>query len=203
MRCASRRALVGAVVSIASTACGRVGFDAHGDALAVGCDAPGGQWSDVPGGGFESGDIAGWDNFDIPNVGTATVVQSPVAVGSYAVRMTPAITAFSGYSLAVSVAVTSSTRYVLSAYLDASGLSTGQALYLDLNDTSYEIDVGATVGAAGWQFVAGTFTVPAGITTVEVRVVHDGTLTTAESAYADEIALTPEATFAGPGMGCR
>jgi hypothetical protein len=179
------------------TACGRFGFDAIGsDADARVCDAATGSWQIIAGGDFETGVLPASWIADGSAVGTFTLVQSPVYAGAWSLRGTPNSISTAGYSIGpFGIPVTPDNRYVLSGFLLASATDT---LYLDLHDEPFDPNVAWVPGVPGWQFVSAVVTIPSGVTSVRVRVVHDATLDPSRSVYADEVALTPEAEFVPP-----
>lgn len=116
----------------------------------------------------------------------------PVVTGNWAVEMRPSFTFIGPHTISATVTVLPSTRYVLSAYFHTERFQGTQLFYVDLDDAPFETEITATNTALGWQLVSATIDVPADVTSVTVRVVHDNQ-SALESGYADDIALTPEA----------
>ena len=198
-------------IAVAVGACGRLDFDDHppGDARDAltddgGGDGPGsdacvpsaGSYQLVANGGFESGALSPWTE-DMPNNGTPTVVATAQA-GSFGLQLTPDVSGIAGYSISQVVSVTGGTPYVLSAYLDASALVGAEGIYLDNNDAIFEVNVASVAGQPGWQFVYGTFQTPTFLNAASIRIVHDGTIAPARSAWADDVAVTEQAQFVAP-----
>jgi hypothetical protein len=104
----------------------------------------------------------------------------------------PGIAAVNG-----NIPVTPGQTYVLSGYVINSIIGGGQA-YLDLADVSFDVSAFSTSGSGDTEFVCAEFTVPSGVTAINVRAVVDGTIQTGSNAYFDEVAVTPKSSFVRP-----
>jgi len=159
----------------------------------VGPFSPGtGNWNTVVNGGFESG-LATWGNI-IPSKGTFDVSNSLSFLGSYSAKCTPAYNFDGpGYGIAETIAVTPGQTYVLSGFFNQGNMTSG-AVYLDFNDVYFEVPVYLPISTqiqTQWQFIYETVTIPTNVSSVCLRLVHDGAVRTGQYVYVDEIALTP------------
>lgn len=200
---------MGRWVLVLLAGCGRFSFDPRSDASVSDVtladavfDAPcetSGHWNRVPGGDFESADIAAW--FETQPTRCMWVTEPDQGVGAYSIHSIPIITGLSGCALQQDLPV-SAGPYMLSGYFRVNELVNGDQVYLDLNDTPFDINLTGPSGDPGWHFLAGQVDVPSGTTQVTLRLVHDGNLTSARTGYADEIALTPVGEFTAPAAPC-
>ncbi len=161
-----------------------------------------GSWELVPNGNFEVGDISHWVNAETYNRGYFDASSEYSYQGNYSVAVIPSIS-FNGPGFAVgqNVSVNPDQLYVLSGFFNTAFMTSGY-VYLDLTDIKGDINVGIDLeaGLKDWQFAWGTITIPAGVSTVNIRMVRDGETVANEIAYIDEIALTPLSNFAPPSQ---
>ncbi len=88
--------------------------------------------------------------------------------------------------------VVSGRRYVLSAFFDAERLSSGE-LRIDLAQVSFDVQLHAKLGVAGWQFIWKSFTPD--VDQVRIRLVRAGTVQAVEPGFIDCVGLTPAEDF--------
>ncbi|WP_199332029.1 Calx-beta domain-containing protein [Anabaena lutea] len=169
-----------------------------------------GNWKTVTNGGFETGDLNGWSNTSGENLWTITSDRS--ISGNFSAKAITN-TAFNGPGYALQRTVTgliAGEKYVLSGFIYTGGLTSGNT-YLDLNDIANDPNVGAgdssqtslniqynlfltfLNGIDQWQFVWKEFVAPSN--QVTVRLVRDGEVKAGESAYIDDVAITPISQF--------
>lgn len=86
-------------------------------------------------------------------------------------------------------------RYVLSAFFDAERLSSGE-LRIDLAQVSFDVQLHAKPGVAGWQFIWKSFTPD--VHQVRIRLVRAGTVQAREPGFIDCVGLTPAEDFVPP-----
>jgi hypothetical protein len=168
------------------------------------CSEP--QVQFVPHGEFEAG-LSGWavvypEGSFVPVPGVrGTGIQTRTARNT---------SLCGGYVAEQRVAVTPG-AYVLSAYFNTEGITSGN-LYIDFADQWWEpgppsgcgwhrLGMLAPNGIAGWQFVYTSVTIPAGVTSVNLRIVRDGPRSTSDAGIIDEVGLTPIANFIPPRSG--
>lgn len=158
-----------------------------------------GYWTDVTSGGFETG-LSPWSVIT-PSRGTMEASTQTDYAGNASVKIN-ALTTFTGpgYGIGQTISVTAGQTYVLSGFLQQGTITTGR-IYLDFCDVGWENEVHFAVSStpkAAWQFAYGTVTIPVGVTSVYLRLVHDLNVIAGQYAYVDEIALTPIASFVAP-----
>jgi hypothetical protein len=107
-----------------------------------------------------------------------------------------------GFGAGRLVEVSEGKTYVLSAFFYTEH-APGH-IYMDLGDVSFEPYFGTAdsdgvpSGIPNWQFAYASFTVPADVVAVRVRVNHDHRFAPGDSGYIDDIAITPVSEFAPP-----
>jgi hypothetical protein len=152
----------------------------------------------VPNGDFESG-LTGWSIFN--STVTFTTSNANPLVGANSVRGT-ITTPFSGPGSALFQTVSGLTpgaTYVLSAFFNTSNLTPLADAYVDLGDIVGEPQVGLPGGVLATQFSFATFIAPGDSVTVRFVVDATGATVPAGSfATADNIAITPLASFISP-----
>jgi hypothetical protein len=187
----------------------------HGTAQANFIVGPvtGGAWTTINNGGFESGS-SGWTT--IGTAGNFSITSTPTLYGTQSGALNTT-TSFSGPGYAIqSINITGlavGQQYVLSGFLDASQLTSGD-LYIDLSDLPNNVadpTVWAPIGQSGFGWQDFTAFAP----TVNVRVVRDsnfinsgiggskstnpgGPVVVGQSGYFDEIAITLKDRFKAP-----
>lgn len=161
---------------------------------------------------FEWG-LGGW-KIHHQDTGRFAVTDQWSAGGEFAVRTQTNVSGHQGpgYSISQLRALPPDRTYVLSFFYNASQLSTdsriGSAFYVDFNgNRSWEPRLDAIVGAPGDRFAWTTFTAPSlpdeypfATFPIDRRVVRDGDIVAGETAYIDEIAITPIELFALPTL---
>lgn len=165
-----------------------------------------GQWTAIPNGGFETGEIwkYGWE-IQVPpdNRGQGLFVASTEVVwsGTFAAKAEP-LKDFSGPGFAhitppTAVCVKPGEEYILSAFFHTGGINSGN-LYLDFDawTQSPNLQVLSEIGVAGWQFVWGSFVPTTDI--VRVRIVRDGEVPFGEFGYIDDVGVTLASDFIPP-----
>jgi hypothetical protein len=174
----------------------------------------GGNWTPVNNGKFESG-LSGWTL--VGAGGTFSTVASPVVyTGNSGRLVTTNNFTGNGYGVKSSIAIsglTVGTEYVLSGFLDARQLNSGD-LYLDLDDKPTNLadpTAWAPIGQTGFAFQKFT----AWTTSVNVRIVRDsnyinggvggskstnpgGTVLADQIGYFDEVSITLASNFVAP-----
>jgi len=154
-----------------------------------------GNWNTINNGGFESG-LSGWGLVG-GHRGNGSVVTQPVIFGASSLALNPGNFNGPGYAIRQSVAVTAGKEYVLSGFFNTRNLIDSN-IYIDLNDTSFDVHVYPERGELEsnneeWLFSWLAFTPTTN--SVLVRVVQDGKVTSSETAYFDEIAVTLASDF--------
>lgn len=158
-----------------------------------------GNWTVVPNGGFEMGDLSEWTRRSTPS-GGFEASDDQAAVGAQAAKAVASAIGGEGFTLeSTPVAVVEGRQYVLSGFFHAEDVSSGK-LYIDLTDAPFEVNVLSESGLPGWQFAWGTFTVTDEFESVIVRTVRGGPVTAGEHGYFDEIAVTPASQFLPPSV---
>ena len=154
-----------------------------------------GHWTIVPNGDFKSG-TSNW----VDRCSDLGVLRPAKSGGAESLIIKAG--KGNGFAIAQSIPVIPGQAYVLSGFLLTAGLS--GHFYLDLDDVPFEVHDGRQGGIGGWpdfpewQFVWAPFTVPVGVTSVTVRVVHDHMFPFGDHGYADQIAVTPISEFMAP-----
>ena len=149
-----------------------------------------GNWVSVSNGDFESGNTNSW--FGVAGErGTMGVSDDRSLFGNFSAKATTT-SGFNGYGYGLVQVVNGlvvGEKYVLSGFIYTGELTSGQT-YLDLNDIPND-PTARTLnnGVNQWQFVSTEFV--ASSSQVTVRVVRDGDVKAGESAYVDEVAITP------------
>lgn len=152
-------------------------------------------------GDFEFG-LSGWTQ--LANNGqfsTVTTPSSPFPSSSSATSL-PAIN-FNGPGFALqsdAIAVNPGVEYVLSGYVNTSNMQTGN-VYIDLSDAAFDPNLGVGElqnGVNDWQFIYTTFV--SNVSSIQVRLVHDGNVTSSESALFDNISITRADQFIAPSL---
>jgi|GEM_PF-1670230 len=156
-----------------------------------------GKWTTVTNGEFETGDLNGWSHISTnTSWGNLWTITSDRSISGNFSAKAVTNTGFNGNGYALQRTVTgliAGEKYVLSGFIYTGELTSGNT-YLDLNDIDNDLDIGAGYGIDQWQFVWKEFVAPSN--QVTVRLVRDGEEVKAgESAYIDDVAITPISQF--------
>ena len=156
-----------------------------------------GKWTTVTNGEFETGDLNGWSHISAnTSWGNLWTITSDRSISGNFSAKAVTNTAFNGAGYALQRTVTgliAGEKYVLSGFIYTGELTSGST-YLDLNDIANDLDIVAGYGIDQWQFVWKEFVAPSN--QVTVRLVRDGEEVKAgESAYIDDVAITPISQF--------
>jgi len=158
----------------------------------------------VPNGGFETGFGSSAEFWDVPKIWEDYIVRDMQdSLAQLASMHILESFSNSGPGVAVfnrSIAVTSGETYVLSGYI-LNSIKGGGNAYLDLADARFETHARSTSGFGEVEFVCGTFTVPEGVSEINVRLVADGQIKRGSNVYFDDIAVTAESLFVRPPIG--
>ena len=157
-----------------------------------------GNWTTLPNGSFETGDISQWTDltFGKGSFSATSEIAFDEVFSAQAIPFAPFSGA--GFALAQTVPVSGGQDYVLSGFTHTGNLSAGQ-IRLDINGVSFDPFPFADIGISEWQFIWDTVSVPSGVNSVTVRLVRDGNgVTPDEIAFFDEIAFTPIGSFTAP-----
>jgi hypothetical protein len=162
-----------------------------------------GQYSIIPGGDFETGDMAGWADSAGGQPGAFTATKAAAFAGGYGAQSTVTTSGVgAGFGAGRLVEVQPGQTYILSAFFITEHVR--GRLYVDLGDVSFEPHMGTSGGVGGdpqvaqWQFAYAAFTVPADVLGVRVRLSHDSVFTPGDYGYVDDVAITPVAQFRLP-----
>ena len=157
-----------------------------------------GNWTTVPNGSFENG-LTGWDLEDPHDHGVYLASNEMATDGAYSAKgIASATFPIYGFALRQYVSVVPGQEYVLSGSFSKFYNS---HLTLDLDDVAFEVQPYAHVVAPStWQFAWETFTVPAGVNSVRVRLLFDTNVVLGEYGYFDEVAVTPVNDFSPPSV---
>jgi hypothetical protein len=138
--------------------------------------------------------MAGFSDI-IPSRGVITASSEAPFLGQFSARANTLqnMTVFGYGSISGPIAVTPGVSYVLSAYFNSKNLASGN-LYIDLNDASFDSHATAINSLESWQF-AYTYFVPTS-STINVRIIRDGTAGPGPLGYIDDVAVTRADQFA-------
>ncbi|MCW9683183.1 hypothetical protein FJR41_020710, partial [Dolichospermum planctonicum UHCC 0167] len=156
-----------------------------------------GKWTTVTNGEFETGDLNGWSHISTnTSWGNLWTITSDRSISGNFSAKAVTNTGFNGNGYALQRTVTgliAGEKYVLSGFIYTGELTSGST-YLDLDDIANDLDIVAGYGIDQWQFVWKEFVAPSN--QVTVRLVRDGEEVKAgESAYIDDVAITPISQF--------
>lgn len=168
-----------------------------------------GSFNVISNGGFETGTMASWSVFNNPAYGVFAASSQSSYSGNWSAKTVPnANFTGAGYdAISAPITVTPGVTYVLSAFFNTASMSES-ALYLDLGDVPFEVQPGNYYSPTSarifgpWFFSWDSFTVPTNVSTLQIRMIHDGSggtnVFTSDVGYVDSVAITPVSQFSPP-----